>query len=70
MNLATLYSQQAVQAVQDVQDVQDVHRELFGRLPEQDWEVNEGQVVVPGQLRAREVRVGQHIAPAATHVPE
>lgn len=64
MNLATLYSQQAVQAVQDV------HRELFGRLPEQDWEVNEGQVVVPGQLRAREVRVGQHIAPAATHVPE
>lgn len=59
--VTTLYSQQAVQ---------DVHRELFGRLPEQDWEVNEGQVVVPGQLREREVSVGQHIAPAAAHVPE
>lgn len=59
--VTTLYSQQAVQ---------DVHHELFGRLPEQDWEVNEGQVVVPGQLREREVSVGQHIAPAAAHVPE
>lgn len=59
--VATLYSQQAVQAV---------HNELFGRLPEQDWKVNEGQVVVLGQLRAREVSVGLHIATAAAHVPE
>lgn len=59
--VATLYSQQAVQ---------DVHHELFGRLPPQDWEVNQGQTVVPGQLRDKEVSVGQHIAPAAAHVSE
>lgn len=59
--VATLYSPQAVQ---------DVHRELFGRLPAQDWEVNQGQTVVPGQWRDKEVSVGQHIAPAAAHVPE
>ena len=57
----TLYSQEAVQ---------DVHRELFGRLPQADWEINQGQITLPGQLRDREVSVGQHIAPAAAHVPQ
>lgn len=59
--VATLYTPQAVQ---------DLHQELFGRLPAQDWEVNQGQTVVPGQWRDKEVSVGQHIAPAAAHVPE
>ena len=49
--------------------VQDLHHELFARLPEQDWDVAEGQTVIPGELRSKEVSVGQHIAPAAASLP-
>lgn len=49
--------------------VQDLHYELFARLPEQDWDVAEGQTVVPGALRSKEVSVGRHIAPAAASLP-
>ncbi len=49
--------------------VQDLHYELFARLPEQDWDVAEGQTVVPGALRSKEVSVGSHIAPAAASLP-
>lgn len=43
--------------------VQDLHRELFARLPADDLFTSEGEPIVPGQLRQRDVRVGEHIAP-------
>jgi Fic family protein len=49
--------------------VQDIHRELFGRLPPSDLFTSENEPIVPGQLRTREVRVGQHVAPAFASVP-
>lgn len=49
--------------------VQDMHRELFGRLPASDLLTSEDEVIVPGQLRTREVQVGQHVAPAYASVP-
>lgn len=49
--------------------VQDIHRELFGRLPPADLLTPENEPIVPGQLRTREVRVGQHVAPAFANVP-
>jgi Fic family protein len=57
------------EALYSLTGVQDLHRELFGRLPAQDWEVAEGQTVSPGALRTREVSVGLHVAPAAASVP-
>ena len=55
-----LYSAEAVQAI---------HQELFGRLPEADLFTDEGEPIVPGQLRGREVQVGQHVAPECSSVP-
>ena len=49
--------------------VQVMHKELFGRLPTRDLRTDEGEPIVPGQLRGREVQVGQHVAPAFAHVP-
>ena len=49
--------------------VQVMHRELFGRLPAQDLMTDEGEQIVPGQFRQREVKVGQHVAPAFDSVP-
>lgn len=46
-----------------VDAVQDLHRELFARLPAQDLFTPEGEPIVPGELRPRDVRVGEHIAP-------
>ncbi len=46
-----------------IEAVQDLHRELFARLPAQDLFTPEGESVVPGELRPRDVRVGEHIAP-------
>lgn len=46
-----------------VDAVQDLHRELFARLPVQDLFTPEGEAIVPGELRPRDVRVGEHIAP-------
>lgn len=42
----------------------DLHRELFSRLPDDDLVTPEGESIVPGVLRYREVQVGQHVAPA------
>jgi Fic family protein len=47
-----------------VDAVRDLHRELFARLPAEDLFTSEGEPIVPGELRARDVRVGQHVAPA------
>ena len=50
--------------------VQDLHFALFSRLPAADLLTDEGEPIVPGQLRQREVRVGQHVAPAFASVPQ
>ncbi len=54
---ADLYSAQAVR---------EVHTALFCRLPPADLSTDEGAPIQPGQLRQRDVRVGQHVAPQAT----
>ena len=52
-----------------VDAVQALHRELFSRLPAADLHTPEGEPIVPGQLRQRDVQVGQHVAPAHASVP-
>jgi Fic family protein len=46
-----------------VDAVLGIHQDLFARLPEPDLVTPEGEPIVPGQLRLRDVRVGQHVAP-------
>jgi Fic family protein len=58
------------QALYTAQAVQDVHRELFGHLPATDLLTAENEPIVAGQLRTREVQVGQHVAPAQASVPQ
>jgi len=48
---------------------QVLHQTLFDRLPVADLFTDEGEAIVPGQLRQREVQVGQHVAPAFASVP-
>ena len=55
----TLYSPEAVQ---------ELHRELFARLPKRDLFTPQNEPIVPGQWRQREVRVGEHVAPAKKSV--
>jgi Fic family protein len=55
-----LYSADAVSAL---------HHELFGRLHAADLLTSEGEHIVPGQWRQREVKVGQHVAPAHASLP-
>lgn len=50
--------------------VQSLHRELFGRLPTAELLTPEGEAIVPGALRCREVQVGQHVAPSHANVPD
>lgn len=47
----------------------DLHRELFSRLPAEDLASAEGEPIVPGSLRGREVQVGQHVAPTFKSLP-
>ena len=49
--------------------IQVMHQELFGRLPAEDLLTDEGEPIVPGELRARDVRVGKHVPPAFASVP-
>ena len=56
-------------ALYSIDAVQEMHRELFGRLPPSDLFTSENEPIVPGQLRMREVKVGQHVAPAHASVP-
>jgi Fic family protein len=60
---------QGALALYRVDAVQDMHRELFRRLPASDLFTAENEAIVPGQLRLREVKVGQHVAPAHASVP-
>jgi len=57
-------------ALYTVEAVQDLHRELFGRLPQAALRTSENEPIVPGELRTREVKVGQHVAPAHASVPQ
>jgi len=58
------------QALYSAGAVQDLHRELFGRLPMADLLTPEKERIEPGQLRQRDVKVGQHVAPAHASVPD
>lgn len=60
--------QEGALALYSVDAVQDMHRELFGRLPASDLFTPKNEVIVPGELRLREVRVGQHVAPGHASV--
>lgn len=60
---------EGARALYTVDAVQEMHRELFGRLPQADLVTPENESVVPGQLRTREVKVGQYVAPAHASVP-
>jgi Fic family protein len=56
---AALYSPQALK---------DLHSTLFGQLRPEDLVTPQGEPLVPGQFRAREVQVGQHVAPRSDQV--
>lgn len=60
---------EGVRRLYSLDAVQDIHRELFSRLPSEDLEPDAGPFIEPGALRAREVSVGRHIAPAWQAVP-
>lgn len=47
----------------------EAHRALYERLEPSDRLSDDGEVIVPGQLRLRDVQVGQHIAPVASSLP-
>ncbi len=55
-------------ALYSVDAVRNIHRRLFAKLPSNDLQVADGLILVPGELRSREVSVGQHVAPAATSI--
>jgi Fic family protein len=58
--------------VWSAQTVCDIHQDLFARLPDADLEQERGadrRLLVPGQMRQREVSVGRHAAPEAAAVP-
>jgi Fic family protein len=48
--------------------VENIHRELFAKLPTGDLITPDGEPLVPGKLRAREVTVGAHLAPTHTSI--
>lgn len=41
----------------------DIHRALFSRLSAADLVTEQGEPIVPGEIRRREVSVGRHISP-------
>lgn len=65
LQLEKQWRQWGGERVWSAQTVCEIHQDLFARLPEEDRMQGDGQVVVPGQLRGREVSVGRHAAPAA-----
>ena len=48
--------------------VREIHQDLFARLPENERLLPEGEVLLPGALRDRNVSVGLHSAPAHTAI--
>lgn len=47
-----------------------IHADLYGRLPEPDRVTDDGQRIVPGEYRVREVTAGRHVAPPVGALPE
>ena len=47
----------------------EAHRALYEGLEPEDRVSDEGHVIVPGQIRTRDVQVGRHIAPSAASLP-
>jgi Fic family protein len=43
--------------------VREIHSLLYGKLPEPDRMTNEGELIVPGQHRSKNVAAGRHVAP-------
>jgi len=71
-HLETQGPQWTTQQVWSPQMVCDIHQDFFARLPEADRIQGTGKdsaVLVPGQMRQREVSVGRHAAPAAAALP-
>jgi Fic family protein len=60
---------EGAKALYSIDAVQVLHHELFGRLPAQDLFTDEGEPIVPGQLRMRDVRVGAHVPPTFASMP-
>lgn len=60
---------EGARALYAVDAVQDIHRALLGHLPAGDLFTSEKEPISPGTLRQRDVRVGQHVAPAHASVP-
>jgi Fic family protein len=54
--------------VWSAQMVREIHQDLFARLSPADRALPEGDVLVPGALRDRNVSVGRHAAPAHTAI--
>ncbi|GAC1607422.1 MAG: Fic family protein [Aquirhabdus sp.] len=47
----------------------DAHRALYARLDPQDRLSEDGEVIVPGEIRTRDVEVGRHVPPTAASLP-
>ena len=47
----------------------EAHRALYARLAPEDRLSDDGEMIVPGQLRTRDVQVGRHIPPIAASLP-
>ncbi|MFZ4878467.1 Fic family protein [Janthinobacterium sp. Mn2066] len=45
------------------------HREMYQRLAPEDRLSDDGLEIMPGQLRNKEVKVGEHVAPTAESIP-
>jgi len=54
-----------VQALFSMEKVREIHERLFSVLPAAFRVTQEGEPIVPGALRTRNVTVGQHLAPEA-----
>jgi Fic family protein len=51
------------------QELGAIHQHLYAQISERDRTTAEGDVVIPGALRARSVRVGNHVAPDPDMLP-
>ncbi len=58
------------EAFYSLQGIRGIHGALYRRLPESDRITEDGQAVVPGELRTRDVVAGLHVAPAHDDVPQ
>lgn len=47
----------------------EAHRALYARLDPEDRRSEDGEIIIPGELRTREVQVGRHIPPTAASLP-